>query len=539
MNGLQHGVLSRQRGGRWIAATVWRPALVEKQWSSSVSHHHRRENDRMRLFSSSATKQEHHLHAFAPASSSVVIDGACGARPTSSVIVHARGTLATNTGVYRLAHSKLALPPSSRRRSEACIVKQQQSRHSSTAAAAQSSQKALADDVRQVMRAIPQPVSVITCNVVAASTTTAAATSITNSDDSSSTIRHHAHGATLSSLTSISLDPCPLVCFSLKLPSRMAEACLGGAGAATAGSSVSASPWPVSGLKKSLSSSDMATAKGPNANSAKDQDQGDTPPPKRVIIGVSFLSAHQQEIARVLSRPPVAAMAADLTSPSVTTSDAQRPMQQTRDEANELMGDASRWRWVDSEPVGVEEEQDGSGSTAASASASASSSSSVPETAVNQEGPRKSVVAREQGKRREQLDSRFNGFVDSASNTATSHQSPSSSSASTTATAAAAPIARGSLGGLVCEIVQAVPLAGLGTGSSTSAAGVGSPSENGSSSSSSMLFIARVVKVVKREQLLLDDAVRVDKGSNASKVDASDSNGPLLYHDRRYVTVGR
>lgn len=62
------------------------------------------------------------------------------------------------------------------------------------------------DHLRQVMRSVAQPVAVVTCRL----------------QDSTPGDTEHDHGATLSSLSSISLSP-PIVAFSLRLPSRLAS----------------------------------------------------------------------------------------------------------------------------------------------------------------------------------------------------------------------------------------------------------------------------------------------------------------------------
>jgi flavin reductase (DIM6/NTAB) family NADH-FMN oxidoreductase RutF len=58
------------------------------------------------------------------------------------------------------------------------------------------------------MRNVAQPVAVLTASIPSSSGTNAST---------------HNHGATLSSFTSVSLHPLPLVSFSLRLPSRLAD----------------------------------------------------------------------------------------------------------------------------------------------------------------------------------------------------------------------------------------------------------------------------------------------------------------------------
>ncbi|KAI0642413.1 flavin reductase like domain-containing protein [Trametes meyenii] len=69
--------------------------------------------------------------------------------------------------------------------------------------------RAIRDDLRALLRDTAQPVAVVTALMDPA---------IPQATKSSSKF----HGATLSSFTSISLDPHPLVAFSLRIPSRMA-----------------------------------------------------------------------------------------------------------------------------------------------------------------------------------------------------------------------------------------------------------------------------------------------------------------------------
>lgn len=72
----------------------------------------------------------------------------------------------------------------------------------------------LSTSIRSLMRASAQPVAVITTLISS------------RKDDNTSTIsslESHAHGATLSSFSTVSLDP-PLLAFSLRTPSRMADA---------------------------------------------------------------------------------------------------------------------------------------------------------------------------------------------------------------------------------------------------------------------------------------------------------------------------
>ena len=72
----------------------------------------------------------------------------------------------------------------------------------------QSHSDALKHDLRAVLRDIAQPVAVVTSMLPPGMTNNAGGK----------------HGATLSSFTSIAMDPYPLVAFSLRIPSRMASA---------------------------------------------------------------------------------------------------------------------------------------------------------------------------------------------------------------------------------------------------------------------------------------------------------------------------
>ncbi|KAH7885785.1 flavin reductase like domain-containing protein [Phlebopus sp. FC_14] len=71
--------------------------------------------------------------------------------------------------------------------------------------------------LRQMLRETAQSVAVVT-SIIPCST------GDTNKPQSHRNTRETFHGATLSSFTSISLDPFPLVAFSLRIPSRMATA---------------------------------------------------------------------------------------------------------------------------------------------------------------------------------------------------------------------------------------------------------------------------------------------------------------------------
>lgn len=88
-------------------------------------------------------------------------------------------------------------------------------RRSSTRAAAACSSKELDESIRSLMRTSAQPVAVI-------------AAFMPTQDAVSGEVVRHIHTATLSSFTTVSLAP-PLVAFSLRLPSRLADALRAGA----------------------------------------------------------------------------------------------------------------------------------------------------------------------------------------------------------------------------------------------------------------------------------------------------------------------
>ncbi|GAA5895325.1 uncharacterized protein JCM6883_001472 [Sporobolomyces salmoneus] len=71
---------------------------------------------------------------------------------------------------------------------------------------------------RELFRRVAQPVAVLTAHIPSPSSSPDASPTFSTPSDSR---RPHNHGATLSSLTSISISP-PLVSFSLRLPSRLA-----------------------------------------------------------------------------------------------------------------------------------------------------------------------------------------------------------------------------------------------------------------------------------------------------------------------------
>lgn len=316
----------------------------------------------------------------------------------------------------------------------------------------------LADDVRHVMRAVPQPVSVLTCNVSSSSSSSPPLSPPAQSPDMPASPGARAHGATLSSLTSISLDPHALVSFSLRLPSRMASACCASFSFSGAGAGAGAGGGDEAGVGGA-------------------------------IVGVSFLSEAQESIARILSRPTVASATdaspaapgpsqstvSDKTTTTTTTT--------TVDEAETLLADAERWEWVS--PSGCDADEVASTGTEAQQQQAGAPPRLLP-----------------------------------------------------------VPIARGSLGGMVCEIVRAIPLAELGgiaSGEASPAAEQKRPqatSSEGLGGSGSMLFIARVIKVVKADHLAVNSGGA--RGMNAEKGAQSSHPGrPLLYHDRRYVTVGQ
>lgn len=79
--------------------------------------------------------------------------------------------------------------------------------------------KKLKSDVRALLRDIAQPVAVVTSFMPSDPSSSSSTTNTLNHEKSSIY-----HGATLSSFTSIAMDPYPLIAFSLRIPSRMASA---------------------------------------------------------------------------------------------------------------------------------------------------------------------------------------------------------------------------------------------------------------------------------------------------------------------------
>ncbi|KAF9554961.1 hypothetical protein CPC08DRAFT_149986 [Agrocybe pediades] len=74
--------------------------------------------------------------------------------------------------------------------------------------------------LRHLLRDMAQPVAVVTSFMPGTTTTKAAGSGLLAQQNSADVY----HGATLSSFTSIAMDPHPLVAFALRIPSRMASA---------------------------------------------------------------------------------------------------------------------------------------------------------------------------------------------------------------------------------------------------------------------------------------------------------------------------
>ncbi|KXN86716.1 hypothetical protein AN958_09707 [Leucoagaricus sp. SymC.cos] len=81
----------------------------------------------------------------------------------------------------------------------------------------QQSQKCIREQLRELLRETAQPVAVVTAFMPPSS-----ASSQQTTNRSSLSVKALHHGATLSSFTSIAMDPYPLVTFALRIPSRMA-----------------------------------------------------------------------------------------------------------------------------------------------------------------------------------------------------------------------------------------------------------------------------------------------------------------------------
>ncbi|KAF8993754.1 flavin reductase like domain-containing protein [Cyathus striatus] len=140
---------------------------------------------------------------------------------------------------------------------------------------------ALKDQLRALLRATAQPVAVITSLMPRG-----AHSHFPHAKDS----KCRYHGATLSSFSSISMDPYPLVSFALRIPSRMAVS-LGSGHASSLFSSSSSSPastYP-------SSSSSTSTSTSPTQS---DVEEGNKP-----IMTINLLSQHQPHTAHLFSRP--------------------------------------------------------------------------------------------------------------------------------------------------------------------------------------------------------------------------------------------
>ncbi|BGP56472.1 hypothetical protein JCM8202_001788 [Rhodotorula sphaerocarpa] len=83
---------------------------------------------------------------------------------------------------------------------------------------------------RELFRRVAQPVAVITAHIPELAPRAANTAPDSTGDSAAHSSRPENHGATLSSLASVSLSP-PLVSFSLRLPSRLATFLSGAAGA--------------------------------------------------------------------------------------------------------------------------------------------------------------------------------------------------------------------------------------------------------------------------------------------------------------------
>ncbi len=146
---------------------------------------------------------------------------------------------------------------------------------------------AVADQLRTVMRHCAQPVAIITTYLHAPETSEAGLEGRQHGPPGSGPRAHTlVHGATLSSFTSVSLDP-PLVAFSLRLPSRLAEALLLGrdnsGGRARSGAAAD--------------DGDEAGATATQGRKAREQDE------RKAHFVVSILAESQAQIARSYAMP--------------------------------------------------------------------------------------------------------------------------------------------------------------------------------------------------------------------------------------------
>ncbi|KAF9474757.1 hypothetical protein BDN70DRAFT_884475 [Pholiota conissans] len=158
-----------------------------------------------------------------------------GALPSFSTLLHDNTSRAPHC---KTAHRDRQSTPRRLAHSARAQARSEHGRHPTLASDADfHGTKKLKEDLRHLLRDIAQPVAVVTSfmppNERAASSTTA---SVSGSKTPAISALHdeyrkeHSqdasgskyHGATLSSFTSIAMDPYPLVAFALRIPSRMA-----------------------------------------------------------------------------------------------------------------------------------------------------------------------------------------------------------------------------------------------------------------------------------------------------------------------------
>ncbi|KAI0765998.1 flavin reductase like domain-containing protein [Irpex lacteus] len=153
-------------------------------------------------------------------------------------------------------------------------------------------------DLRNLLRNTAQPVAVVTSLMPVwdpAHASSPSTSSSTSEDDGSSGDNEHMHakfhGATLSSFSSIAMDPHPLIAFSLRIPSRMAT---------TLKHAAHPPPSP-SSLPSSSSSSHIHSHSHPLSNNSTSNPLQSLP--THLVINILSSSPSQSHLATLFSRP--------------------------------------------------------------------------------------------------------------------------------------------------------------------------------------------------------------------------------------------
>ncbi|ORY26250.1 flavin reductase like domain-domain-containing protein [Naematelia encephala] len=150
----------------------------------------------------------------------------------------------------------------------------------------------VSEQLRDVMRDVPQHVAIAVTSVPHESSSP--------SSSSSSSTKSKYHGTTLSSFTSLTLHPYPLVAFSIRLPSRMADY-------------LRSSPSPSSLLPSSNSTQTQSSSSATNSTSDSSSSPSNSststsngiqePSSNRRSLTISLLSQPSQSLAHALSKP--------------------------------------------------------------------------------------------------------------------------------------------------------------------------------------------------------------------------------------------